>query len=63
MATQNTQSQNSGCTISLGGIVAALMSWKLNASVLWCIFHLFCGWAYVLYAFLFRFDEIKVWFR
>ncbi len=55
--------ESAGCTITIGGIAAAMLSWKLNHAVLWCIFHLFCGWIYVIYALLFRFPEIKAIFQ
>lgn len=55
--------EKAGCTITFGGIFAAILSWKLNASFWWCVFHLFCGWAYILYALLFRFPEIKAIFK
>ncbi len=39
-----------GGLISLiGGVIAAIMSWGTNHSVLWAIFHFICGWIYVIY--------------
>ncbi len=38
---------NSG--IGVGSIIAIVASWSRNKSVLWAIFHAFCGWAYVIY--------------
>jgi hypothetical protein len=35
-----------GC---LGSIAAAVLSWIVNKSVLWCIIHFFCSWFYVIY--------------
>jgi hypothetical protein len=58
----NAQSQSAGCTVSIGSIVAVFVSWKLNASVGWAIFHFFASWIYVIYALLFRFAEVRQWF-
>jgi len=33
----------------LGGILAIVLSWIVNKSVLWCILHFFCSWVYVIY--------------
>ncbi|GBL36170.1 hypothetical protein EMGBS15_17650 [Filimonas sp.] len=38
---------NSG--IGVGSIIAIVASWSRNKSVLWAIFHAFCGWLYVIY--------------
>jgi hypothetical protein len=38
----------------IGNWVAIFLSWHLNKSVMWAIFHAVCGWAYVVYAILFR---------
>lgn len=35
--------------IGLGGLLAVLLSWVVNHSVLWCILHFICGWFYVIY--------------
>lgn len=39
--------------ISLGAIVAVGLSWSLNHSIWWGLFHAMCGWGYVVYYFLF----------
>ena len=36
--------------IGLGTIIAVVMSWTRNKSVLWAIIHAFFGWFYVIYA-------------
>jgi len=36
-------------TGAIGGILAVVMSWMVNHSILWCIIHFFCGWLYVIY--------------
>lgn len=35
--------------IGLGAILAVIISWSINYSVLWAILHGFFGWLYVLY--------------
>jgi hypothetical protein len=41
-----------------GWILAVIISWALNHSTGWAIFHFFCGWLYVLYAVIARGSEI-----
>ena len=36
--------------IGLGTIIAVIISWTRNKSVLWAIIHAFFGWFYVIYA-------------
>jgi len=50
--------KSSGGCIGLGSVCAVILSAALNHSLLWGIFHFFCGWFYVLYAVLFRTKEI-----
>lgn len=35
--------------ISLGTLIAVLISWSLNHSVLWCVIHGLLSWIYVIY--------------
>ena len=35
--------------ISFGSVLAIVMSWTLNKSILWAIIHGVLGWIYVLY--------------
>jgi hypothetical protein len=35
--------------ITLGGLLAVILSWTVNHSVVWCILHFLCGWFYVIY--------------
>jgi hypothetical protein len=49
---------SSSCGIGFGSVVAAVISWALNHSFWWCVFHLILGWVYVLYAVFFRTKEI-----
>jgi len=40
--------------IGLGTIIAVVVSWSRNKSILWAIIHGILGWLYVIYAILFR---------
>lgn len=45
-------SGHSGATgggIGLGAIIAVVLSWSANHSVLWAILHGILGWFYVIY--------------
>jgi len=35
--------------ISFGTVLAVIISWSLNKSIFWAIFHGICGWFYVIY--------------
>lgn len=35
--------------MSIGNIIAAILSWELNRSILWCVLHTILGWFYVGY--------------
>lgn len=35
--------------VGLGNVVAAILSWSANHSVLWCILHGLFSWFYVVY--------------
>ncbi len=35
--------------IGLGSILALVLSWTRNQSILWAIIHAFLGWLYVIY--------------
>ena len=43
-----------GPGIGLGTIVAVVVSWSRNKSILWAIIHGLLGWLYVIYAILVR---------
>lgn len=43
-----------GTGITLGSLLAVLISWSYNHSVIWAILHFFLGWFYVIYALLFH---------
>ncbi len=45
----NSSSSAVGGGISLGSLLAVILSWTVNHSVLWCIVHFFCTWVYVIY--------------
>ena len=34
---------------SIGAVLAALLSWNVNGSVLWALIHAFFSWFYVIY--------------
>jgi len=38
---------NSGLT--LGSVIAVVISWSINHSIWWCILHGIFGWFYVIY--------------
>jgi hypothetical protein len=35
--------------ISLGSLLAVILSWSVNHSVVWCVVHFCCSWLYVIY--------------
>ncbi len=39
--------------VGLGTIIAVVVSWSRNKSILWAIVHGLLGWLYVIYAVLF----------
>ncbi|MEP7253929.1 MAG: hypothetical protein ABI683_16160 [Ginsengibacter sp.] len=41
-----------GPGIGLGTIIAVVVSWSRNKSILWAIIHGILGWLYVIYAIL-----------
>lgn len=41
-------------TIGIGTFIAALLSWSANHSILWLLFHMLCGWFYVVYYLIFK---------
>ena len=41
-----------GPSIGLGTIIAVVVSWSRNKSILWAIIHGILGWLYVIYAIL-----------
>jgi hypothetical protein len=40
--------------IGIGTVLAIILSWTSNHSVLWAILHAFCSWFYVIYWCLFK---------
>lgn len=42
---------------SIGAVLAALLSWKVNRSVMWALIHAFLSWFYVIYHLL-RYGEL-----
>ncbi|TXT21078.1 MAG: hypothetical protein FD134_2763 [Gallionellaceae bacterium] len=41
--------QAAGAGVSLGTVLAIIISWSVNHSILWALVHGFLGWIYVLY--------------
>ena len=42
--------ENSGGSgIGLGSVIAVVISWMTNHSILWCLVHGLFGWFYVIY--------------
>jgi hypothetical protein len=41
-----------GPSVGLGTIIAVVVSWSRNKSILWAIIHGILGWLYVIYALL-----------
>ena len=35
--------------MGVGVVLALTISWSVNKSILWALFHAVCGWLYVLY--------------
>jgi len=35
--------------LGIGSVIAAILSWTTNHSVLWCILHTLLGWLYVVF--------------
>jgi len=38
-----------GTGVGLGNIIAVVISWSVNHSILWAIIHGFLGWIYIVY--------------
>ena len=49
---KNNEAGGCGCS-TLGAIIAVVISWSANGSILWAILHGIFGWFYVLYYVLF----------
>ena len=45
----NSSSGGVGCINLVGIVLAALISWTLNHSIGWAIFHAMLSWFYVIY--------------
>jgi hypothetical protein len=43
-----------GPSVGLGTIIAVVISWSRNKSILWAIIHGILGWLYVIYAIIVR---------
>jgi hypothetical protein len=53
----NNSSSGCGCgclgigSFGFGTIIAAILSWSVNHSVIWLLIHGFFSWAYIIYHF------------
>lgn len=45
--------------ITLGGLLAVILSWTVNHSIWFAILHFFCSWFYVFYWAIVYSDKIK----
>lgn len=41
--------KSTGGGIGIGAVIAIVLSWGANHSVVWALLHGICGWLYVLY--------------
>ncbi|MES2431631.1 MAG: hypothetical protein V4556_11880 [Bacteroidota bacterium] len=46
--------------VGLGTIIAIVISWTRNRSILWAIIHGILGWLYVIYALIFGRPKDKI---
>lgn len=49
MSSNNRTGKGLGCFTFVGWFLASISSYSLNHSLLWALFHGFCGWLYILY--------------
>jgi len=45
-----------GSSLGFGAVLAIVMSWTLNKSIVWAIIHGLLGWIYVVYYMIVRDD-------
>jgi fucose permease len=45
-----------GSSLGFGAVLAMVMSWTLNQSILWAVIHGVFGWIYVIYYMIVRDD-------
>jgi hypothetical protein len=50
----NTRTEVVRTGVTLGSVLAIVISWSYNHSVLWAIVHGFLSWLYVIYHILFH---------
>lgn len=48
-----------GSGVGLGTIIAVVVSWSRNHSILWAIVHGILGWLYVIYAILVKSRDVS----
>lgn len=47
MSDKSNKTSSGGITI--GAVIAIILSWVTNHSILWCVIHGFFGWLYIFY--------------
>ena len=45
-----------GSSLGFGAVLAIVMSWTVNKSIFWAVFHGVLGWIYVIYYMIVRDD-------
>jgi len=45
---------NTGSGIGIGAVIAVVISWTVNKSILWAFLHGACGWLYIIYYLIFK---------
>ncbi len=41
-------------SFGFGTVIAMILSWSVNHSIMWCLIHGFFSWAYIIYYFLIK---------
>jgi hypothetical protein len=58
---RNTSTAGGGGCISVGSVIAFIISWKLWHSIWWALLAALFGWGYVAYAAIYYLAYIKYW--
>ena len=61
MGEENDSNSGCGCGggLSVGGVIAFIISWKLFHAFWWALLACLFGWGYVIYALINYFEQIK----
>ena len=54
MSRNSSVSVGGGGGVGIGAIIAAILSYKANASIGYAILHAFCSWFYVIYYLIYK---------